>query len=517
MKKIFSTVWIAFSVVTLLTCCCKDKLEQAILDGYNNAFSVAGVNEKVRLSEGADGDFDNICRWFQTYADEQKDSDYNNNEWRWDFIKTVLYDNFEESEVERVDATQWIGKTPDLPLLVDVYLDNTSSMKGYIKHDHVQDPVFVNVFHAIDDYSDRCLRKENIETNAIRSYYTQSRKGKDANGKPITIDEIAEINWEGNGGMKSQLDLNKMSSFTDSYKLDTFLDSISRRIEKDKEHRHLAFFITDGIPSGSNENVKPGGTYNIEPGNISEQIKDIRRIAARLSNAGLGVSVYQFEGDFYGGRYWYYDNSTYPKDKDIDFSAKIKRPFYVIVLGDVTMTNHFKEKVKEGLDRFKPLKEVHFTNTMDEIQISVSDNNGKSAEVSGEDEYLFSNMKESKLQVFIGFPFVSLPSFYADEDTMTNMITLDVDGRKLSSAKKERDKLLFGPISMDKNSRINAKITFHNESPSWTIATNIKNDKTQSYVNGTFNFSILIDGLREGYVGENNVLFVKEISIKRED
>ena len=112
---------------------------------------------------------------------------------------------------------------------------------------------------------------------------------------------------------------------------------------------------------------------------------------------------------------------------------------------------------------------------------------------------------------------ISLPSFYADEDTMTNIITLDVDGRKLSSAKKEKDKLIFGPIPMEKNSRINAKLTFHNESPSWTKATNIKNDKTQGYATGTFNFSILIDGLREGFVGENNVLFVKELSVKRED
>ena len=502
MKKKVLLSWVAVAIVILFTSC-KDKLEQAILEGYNNAFSEANSSESVRLS---DDDFEDVCKWFKTYAEEQRNPDYNDMEWRWNYVKDILSGIYDESDIDRVDATQWIGQVAQLPLVIDVYLDNTSSMKGYISHKHVEDSTFVDVFHAIDDYLYRC-GNQSFMTDSIRCFYTQRNKSTNR-------DEIVKLSWyDENDGMKAQLDHNRITKFTDSYKLNDFLDSISTRLEADKEHCHLAFFITDGIPSGPNEKVKPGGTWNIDRGHVVDQKNDIRTIAQRMATNGIGVSVYQFEGDFYGTDcyYWYHDNSKQP------VTTPVKRPFYVIIMGDSTMVEHFLQQVENGLNLFRPQNQVHFFPNKENVQIQVCDSNDNNAEESGVDEYLFSNLSEDVLKVIVSAPLETLPSFISAENQLSRIIALEVDGKIISSSKIEKGKVVLGPISLEKNTRKKASITIYNESPSWAKEMNVKNDLKEGYSMGTFNFLVLIDGLREGFVGENNILFKKEISIKRDN
>lgn len=504
MKRIFSIFWIAISVVAFLTSC-TDKLEQAILDGYENAFNAAESSVLVRLS---DGDYENICSWFSTYAEEQNAPNYNDRNWRWEFIQGILYENYDALEVEKVDSIQWVDAIPALPLVVDVYLDNTSSMKGYINHNHEDNKTFIDVFHAIDDY----LFSNNDEGIAVKSYYTQRNK-------TTKKDEIIEMPWHGNGSMTDQLDHFKMTDFTDSYQLNNFLSSITSRIVTDKEHRHLSFFITDGIPSGPNEKVK-GTTWSLDNTAVLED--SIRKVARSMADFGGAFSIYQFEGDFYNGKYWYYDNSTYPKKKDIDSSAMIKRPFYVIVMGDAEAVVHFKKKVKSGLMRFKPIHQVHFAKTAKDIQTKVYYKKNGSDIIEGEltdGNYKFNNLEEERLDVFLSVPLEALPPSFSDEndESLGRMVSLKVDSEKKTDFKKVNGNLVCGPIRIAKNNEVEVEIVLLNTAPTWTDSINVVNDKKEGYSHGTFNFKVLVDGLREGFVGNNSIFFKGNVTIKREN
>lgn len=498
MRRIISIFWIAISVVVFFTSC-TDKLEKAILDGYKKAFKDAENNMPVRLSND---DYDNICLWFNTYAEEQNDSNYNDRNWRWEFIQGLLFGNYDALEVERVDSTQWVDAIPALPLVVDVYLDNTSSMKGYIDHKHEDDKTFIDVFHAIDDY----LFSNNDDGVVVKSYYTQRNK-------TTKKDEIVELPWHGEGSMTDQLDHTKMTDFTDSYQLNNFLSSISSRIVRDNEHRHLSFFITDGIPSGPNEKVR-GTTWSIDNTAVLED--SIRKVARSMADFGGAFSIYQFKGAFYNGKYWYYDNSS----KFI--SSAISRPFYVIVMGDADAVAHFKQKVKSGLDRFKPLHQVHFAKTTNDIQTKVYYKKNGSDTIEGEltdSVYMFNNLDEERLDIFLSVPLEALPPSFSDEndESLSRMVSLKVDGEKNTNFKKVNGNLVCGPFRIAKNIEVEVEILLLNTAPVWTDTTNVVNDIKKGYSHGTFNFKVLVDGLRDGYVGNNSIFFEDRVVIKREN
>ena len=497
MKKIFSIV--IFMTIALLLSSCSDKLEKAILEGYRNSFADVGEQGIVSLDEN---DYNDIVRWFETYAEEKEDSAYYKGEDRWDIIRDVLESNaFNEDKIHRIDSTQWLGEIPHKPLAVDVYLDNTSSMKGYIMHNHDSDKTFLNVFTAIDDYlyqrknfDDEEYREEDV---TVRGFLTQRNK-------KMKKDELILVDWDGDGGLKDQLNHQRIAAFTDSYQLGDFLDSITSRIVSDNKFRHLAFFVTDGIPSGPNEKVT-GTSWNLEE--VGELKTQIRKIVHRLAVADMAVSLYHFNGLFYGKdcRYWYYDNSTAPVNK------AIARPFYVLVMGDTDAVRHF-QSASAGLKLFKPEHDVHFFNTEQELTVEVKDRDGSNAELK-DDGYVFIS-NDNKIDFFVSIPLTSLPSFACDEESARQFVKIKVDGRDLPM-KMEKECLVFGPEEMEKKTQKDINVTILNASPTWMVGQNIKDDKNEGYLHGTLNFSVFADGLREGYNGDITPLKERHLSVIR--
>lgn len=481
----------ALNFLTLLTLClvfigCSGTvwyLEKAIVTGYTNAGIEDSSEDVVRLS---DADYNEICALFESDIDSIYYREAIN---RWNHIEQILSDKFGPEKTKRADKTQWLGDPK--PLAIDVYLDNTSSMEGYINHDHENNKTFVNVFHAIDNFQYRCSEQK-IATDTIRGYYTQRNKSTKS-------DEIVFFKWN---TMKNQLDQNRINAFTDSYQLDNFLDHIVSRMETDIAHRHLSFFITDGIPSGSNDEVT-GTKWNLN--NTEELKKRIRDIAKRMSENNFGISIYQFEGDFYNGKYWYYDNDS----KYFTERNKKVRPFYVIVLGDIEVVNLFKTEVKKHLKLFEPKDnhQLHYANPVEEISMQVK-SDGQIANESNEGDFELDADGKEFVNVSISIPLGALPFSMHDSETLSKAIILKIEDMQKDVTPKIKD----GQVVYD-NIRLNTlfnhvELEMNNTIPSWAVEVNVPNDKTTNWnFKGTFNFIVLAEGLKEGFSGNEDYVF----------
>lgn len=114
----------------------------------------------------------------------------------------------------------------------------------------------------------------------------------------------------------------------------------------------LNFYITDGIMSGSDEDISKDREYNkIHAQDLQNQIKD-----AFKGNDKIGISMYQFKSPFVG-TYWAYDNSH----QDLKGT---QRYFYVIAMGSREALAGFKRKADAAsLDqkgsKFHPLAQWH--------------------------------------------------------------------------------------------------------------------------------------------------------------
>lgn len=485
-KKTSTLVISALYAICLVFVGCTWTIDKAIIEGYTNAGLNDSNEDIVRLSEN---DYNEICSMFEQDVDSLYYAEAVN---RWDYIKQILSDKFGQEKLKRVDKTQWLGEAK--PLAISVYLDNTNSMKGYIDHDHEDDKTFVNVFHAIDDFLFRCS-EQRISTDTITSYLTQKNRS-------TNMDEIVYCAWD---DLKNQLDHDHRSlKYTDSYQLDNFLDKIVTQMETDKSHRHLSFFVTDGIPSGSNDEVT-GTKWNL---NKTEELKNrIRTISKRMKENYYGISIYQFEGNFYNGDYWYYDNTSKP----ITNRNKIMRPFYVVVLGDAEAVGLFKNEVEKHLKLFEPIEnhQLHFANAVDDPYIQVKFDS-QIADESDEGYFELDAGENEYINVSISIPLGSLPFSLRDAGTLGNAIKLRIEDKQSNvSPKIINDQVVYENIKLN-NMFNHVELEVKNIIPKWAIDINIPNDKVANWdFTGTFNFIVLAEGLKEGFSGNEDYIFKK--------
>ncbi|MBO5267773.1 MAG: hypothetical protein J6B13_03325, partial [Muribaculaceae bacterium] len=164
------------------------------------------------------------------------------------------------------------------PLHVALYLDNTASMKGYIK------PENKNV--GTEGFARTLISLKNNYDGAddtVSCYYIDK---KDL--KKVTPTEFNELISSKNLAMG------------DAYRFDEFIGRIVDETLADSTHTRLNFFITDAIPSGTNEQIasSPNRRYNIERRDVLED--NIREQLKRLRGDSYGVSVFRFDAAFDG-------------------------------------------------------------------------------------------------------------------------------------------------------------------------------------------------------------------------
>lgn len=225
-------------------------------------------------------------------------------------------DSNDEEEV--VVSDEYQERVSVEPRNVKVYLENSASMAGYNK---VNANGFTSVISELVSVYGR--------SNSIGYFY--SKKLSEAYTANRFADDIAA----------------KRVKFGDSSPLHIMVDSILKRNES------LSFLVTDGIMSGTNEQIRHNPEYNKDMReHLQKQISDVLLNSPYAS--GIACSIYKFESN-YNGIYYCYNNRKVTL-------TNVARPFFVIALGHRNYVRNFADKVEKGLDYFKPSDngQIHF-------------------------------------------------------------------------------------------------------------------------------------------------------------
>ncbi len=372
------------------------------------------------------------------------------------------------------------------PLSVSIYLDNSSSMRGYYAPTKGSAIDLSKILAAIES---RYLN------TPIRAFYTQ----KGAKGT-----EVKEYDFT---TLSSQLATKKLG-YTDAFQLDQFITAIRQQAEADSTHLTLSFFITDGILSGTDAEISANREFNKV--NAPLLRNRIAKAIAPLANKGNSVAVLEFEVDFDGTYYDYANRKS-------QFTGE--RPIYVIVIGPTKEVAEFAHQAEGGsLKDIDPEHTLLIAKSSTDIVPNFSNcqrkgniytAKPKKANVKGAGAKALATLR-------LTFPVDKLPSYMADEDAIRNAVLVSVDGQEVpkSSIKLNGDKVVV-PIDA-KYGKTKVTLQVKNAMPGWVDEVNTDDDsKIAATDEQTFNFSNLIDGLCQGVFesSSNDVVAAKTYTI----
>lgn len=356
------------------------------------------------------------------------------------------------------------------PLSISIYLDNSSSMRGYYAPKTGSAAELTNILAAI---------KTKYPTQPFRAFYTQ---------KGTKGTEVKEYDYK---ELSTQLSTKKIG-YTDAYQLDQFITAIYKQTKADAEHSTMNFFFTDGILSGSDADIHSNPEYNkVNRANLRNYIADAIR---PLVNIGYGVAMFQFNVDFNGTYYDY-------RNRQSQFAGK--RPIYVLVIGPTSKVTEFASQAQTGsLKDFNPAHTLVITKSTADIVPNVSTCKRKGDTYTATPKK--ANVKGQKASLRVTFPLDKLPTYMADEEAVRNAVILTVNGKAVpaSSIKLNGDKVVI-PIEI-KYGNTNFTLQVKDTLPGWVEQASAADDssiaatKTQ-----TFNLSTLVDGFCQGVSGSS--------------
>ena len=320
----------------------------------------------------------------------------------------------------------------------------------------------------------------------------------------------------------------KLSGYSDAIQLDGLIKKIADTYKNDsKKSVIIDFIVTDGIPSGSNEEINPQGK-NLKPEDRTFNIDQATILQARIANALMGVkdiaaSVYQFQSGF-NGDYYFFNNIKEHKDWKM-------RPFYVLVIGNKDLVMRLAESENKGLEFFRSNNKVHF-GSVDESRIRLSGpfikgtivNPELFEEAEDEEEYNGSIIIRPQLSLK-GLPYFARSASYIQKNAK---ITLDgkdfpfVDKDAKQDGYKIEGEMLTFQLRVEPLKKYKLKINIKNTTPSWVDEATCLNDKEVSDLelqSRTFNLKFLVEGLKNGITGSKGdvTLYDKEFIIDTND
>ncbi len=432
----------------------EDKIEKSI------------TNEKLSAE-----DYDRLS---QEYEKEKGDTT--------DFYETVLgvfeYNEFSPAGI-RFDAVP----AKVLPRKVTVYLDNTSSMMGYInpKSKDAITTDFTDVFtRGIGHY----YTNDTIEA----VYVNKPVRGKGASLASMSFDE-----------MSSQL-TSKQIVMGDAFTMDDLLDSVITTAANDTLHNNIAFIVTDGILSGTNQEIARDRKFNIN--NKGELNRRIANAVRKAHDKGYGAAIYQFVAN-YDGDYHKYNNFTDP--------VKVAdRPFYLVAIGERSLIEAF---TIEGIKNFKPVDNRSMVMLSSAASLiptlqgteyeTEGDENGVVIKIRPDEGNVKDIEGSLKANLHMSFPLDRFPEYMRELDALKNGLKITVDGEALPTDTYEmKGKSLSVPFKVEAGSEPSVEITLTDAMPGWVVDITsdddsaIKNDSTQQ--RKTFLFNELVGGIKSG-------------------
>lgn len=384
-----------------------------------------------------------------------------------------------EMDVDTVGRKNPWAKLPiSRPTSINVYIDNSSSMKGYFQSPNVAP--LIEVLSGLTQYYH----------NNITGYYVEK-------------DSLKEYNWN---NLLSDLTAKKLSNYSDAFQLDGLIRQIMEDYtRKSSKFKVISFILTDGIPSGTNEEINQSEKKRF---NITSASTLQARIATSVGLCeGIGASVYQFSSGF-DGKYWQYNNNSVVKHW-------LKRPFYLIAIGDKELILELAEKEQSGLQFFKANNKVHFCAVnKSEIQLTSNVFEGGSTKISAT---AFEEEDKERLSIHVQLSLSGFPYFVRTQSFLENNARITLDGKPVTDFKVE-GKMLTIPMTVERIREYKLNIKIRNTTPSWVEEATCLDDKLEddaSLVNKTFNLKYLVEGLKNALTGSHGdvTLFEKTFVI----
>lgn len=430
------------------------------------------------------------------------------------YFKAKEYEDFSEywelCFVEGGDTTgrmnPWKEIVDNKDVSINLYIDNSSSMKGYFESKNLSP--LITVLSGIQQY---------FSGNKIDGFYIEKDSIKGYPFNQLTTD----------------LSSKKLSSYSDAIQLDGLIKNIAVQYKKESQRSNVIdFIITDGIPSGNNDEINPkknnGEVIIKDPNNRTFNIDYATTLQSRIANAlsgirGIAASVYQFQSGF-NGDYWYFNNTKGHKDWNL-------RPFYVLVIGNKDLVMRLAESENKGLEFFQANNKVHFGSVdKNGIRLSGPFKDGTKVdsdvfeEAEDEDGYKGYVMIRPQLSL------TGLPYFVRNESYIQKNARITLDGKEFpfinKDAKKEGYKIegemLTFQLKVEQLKKYKLKISIKNTTPSWVDESTCLNDRTVSDLElstRTFNFKYLVEGLKNGITGSKGdvTLYEEEFIIDTSD
>lgn len=467
MKKliIFAAAAMAIAGAACLSSCGGDS-------GKFGADAVA--REARKTAQGKVIDQERYDRLAEIYGKEHGDT-----AGYWDELNKVLKKMGKDAPSLKLDPIK-----EKLPLHVALYLDNTASMKGFIKPDN-----------------------KNVTTEAFARTLMALKNNYDNEDKEISCFYVDKNNLEQVTPAKlSELISSKSMTMGDAYLFDGFLGRIIDESLADTAHTRLNFFITDAIPSGTNEQINKSNNrkYNIERKALLED--NIRSQFKRLRGKNYGVSVFRFSAPF-DGKYPDYANGAHKLDNAV-------RPYYIIAIGDkYELLNLRKDIIEKRIKDFAPDNVFHAISDSKALKPVVKYNSKMltaEGDKNGVTQYSFEKKGDNET-VKIDLPLTALPEYLRDEDVAFTAFDITYQGQPFTPEKTDfgRDKATFDLTLMSRNNN-EVCVSVKNIYPAWIEQSTSHDDSTigtdPAQMGKTFNFDIVINGMVSGLFdrqGEN--------------
>lgn len=390
------------------------------------------------------------------------------------YLDNFLSENFPDQNIEVIRPVAKVSK----PVKTVVYIDNTSSMKGYLNPEdkNVSVTDFVNVVNAINDYY--CDKE--------RSAMFVSQKGLEE----TSIDQLV-------GDIKT-----KNLKTYDAYPMNEFIDRIVNESLVDTAYSRISFFITDGIPSGSNSEISKDSHFNKTNAHVLEtNIKSPLREKG-LSAKGYGVAVYQFTGKF-DGSYINYANNKLGKAASL---KNTNRPFYVIALGDADVLKDFGTKAENGeLRDFKPLNSLQAYTAVSSLSPTIVVPGGEGAVAPDDGVFTFTSSKSNPAFI-VNLPLNQLPQYLRNESDLKRSLLVKVNGKDVAQENPDFVKVSGETATIPLNftggdDSMTLEISVRNELPLWVVNSTSHDDidiTNPEEIGKTFNLDVVVRGLLDG-------------------
>lgn len=381
------------------------------------------------------------------------------------------------------DSSIKIVEKPKTNTKSEVWIDASLSMKGYVATE--EDPHFNGIIGALGK----------MEGNGGIALYSTSL------GKSENYDDFNK---------KLQ---NKNIKWSDESKLTTMIKSAV-----DKSSSNLVFIITDGIMSGSNQEISssPGKKFNIL--HRDQLTQELQSVLKGRKNVAINVSQYFMK---FKGTYYCYDNYN---GKDTYLNEK-NRPLYIITVGPKDKVNDVIKNKFAKNDMLKTSKTLTFgdLNIPFSIKMNISSVNILSREKNTNNYSLNKKyIREQKIdELTFNLGVSMLPEY------MKELEYFKKNGHMQSKRLKEGDNAYKdikvnnieynnGKLSITINksliNQVSLRYVLDYADPAWIKQSSTDDDKLKYSDQTTFNFEYFMKGLSvlnpEGYVNdvENTII-----------